>query len=912
MHQGRRLLVFIVIASVLLVGCRVNEAKVARIEISPSFLTLSEGAPAKTLRVDFLDEDGNRIASTSEVNWTSSNPEIVSIDDEGIVRGSGEVGSSVVFAEMGGVQSEPITVLFADLAPGAVALSDSQFIESPSVYWSKGEKISPGDQLRVAVDPNTDLQLGDVVLSSEKLPVGGRIVEITRESNKHILILELVQVSEMYSDVRLNHSISLGEVQPKISPSVFDYYTLRKDGDRRLFELKPFAQSAQGFSSDDTVKQLQSSAVEAFSDSSDKNGFFTCDTDENIEIPLSVSLLPSSILLSQDLVFNLNYDEINGGLQKMSVRGSVGSTFETQVSIELQQGGSFLTCEAELMEIPLPIGGPLSLFFGGAVPLGVAFEMGGKADFANIGARLEIDARSEVEVGFLCPATSSDCQTISEAAADVKSDFDWDIPSEYQMRIESYIEGNGFARLSLGSRLFKKRLRWNALIAKYGAQVTSSFARTIDQIVDEDYQSGYELSRFTSLGPDVDAVVFLKFFELDLPSLELLTKENIVSSPKLASFQTDKDQFDSGELVNLEIELDPETLEFFPGIYNVGRLHIFRSVDAKTSQQLEKVVTLDAQDFQRVFYYEWTAPEKGTASDELFAFVETKLFENYFYGNFELGKAKAPSSNVFLLVDNGSIDQIVEMLPDFSEVIDIKATDSGITNFSISNDNAVYVAREGSLGKGSSKFVIGDETVNSGENENFWFGGANNTYGGAVRVDDTNGANLDLYDQDGNAIRSIDYSCGGSLEPFVVFHPEMTDTHFAFVALDHSYGDYSLAFASLDDGSCQWIHRTPQTHGNNYRIAGESVFYGDLVTNNRIVQLDMMGNFQNQYTIISSGYVFDFLVVPEESLIVFRYFEGESLVDLYEWDDLILSYSKTINLSEKFNFGMVRHADFGS
>ncbi|WP_434050114.1 hypothetical protein [Marinobacter salarius] len=922
MHQGRRLLVLIFIASVLLVGCRANETQVARIEISPGFLTLNVSSPSKSLRVDFFDEDGNRIASTSEVNWTSSNPEIVSVDDEGVVRGAGVVGSSVLFAEVGGVKSDPITVLFADLAPGAVALSDSQFIEPPRVYWSAGEKISPGDQFRVAVDPNTDLQLGDVVLSSEKLPVGGRVVEITRESDRHILILELVPVREMYSNIRLNQSISLGEVQPKLSPSVSDYYTLRKDGDRTIFELKSFAHSTKGLSPEGHIIQIQSSAVETFSDSSDMDGFFTCDTSENMDIPLSVSLLPSSVSLSQDLFFDLNYDEITGGLQKMSVRGNVEATFETQVSIELQRGGSFLTCEAELVEIPLPIGGPLSLFFGGAVPLGVAFEMGGEANFANIGARLNIDARSEIEVGFICSAAGSNCQTISEAAAEVKSDFNWDIPSEYQMRIEPYIEGNGFARLSLGSRLLKKQLRWDTLIAKYGSQVTSSFARTIDQIVDEDYRSGYELNRFTSLGPDVDALVFLNFFKLNLPSLELQTSEDIVSSPKLASFRTDKDRFQAGDLVNLEIELDPETLDFFPGIYNVSKLHIFRSVNTESPQQLKKVVTLEAQDAQRVFYYGWTAPDPGTASDELFAFVETKLFENYFYGNFELGKAKTPSTNPFLLVADDYNDKIVEMSPDFSEVIDIKATEShlgkgkdnpnyGITNFSVSNGTVAYVAGDGSLSGGFSKFVIGDETVVSGANDDFWFAGANDTLTGVVRLD-TNGANLDLYDHDGNSVRSIDYSCGGRLEPFVVFHPEMTETHFAFVALDHSYGDYSLAFASLDDGSCQWIHRVPQTHGNNYKVVGESVFYGDLVTNNKIVQMDLMGNVENQYTIINSGYVMDFVVAPEKSIIVFRRFEDDSFVDIYEWDNLILSFSKTINLSEKFNMGKVWRAELDS
>lgn len=514
MYQGRRFLALIFFVAVLLVGCRANEteseANIARIEISPGFLTLSEEVPEKKLGVNFLDEDGNKITLKSEASWTSSNPEIVSVDGQGIVRGMGVVGSSVVFAEVDGIKSEPITILFVDLAHGAVALADSQFIEYPSVYGAIGEKISLGDQLRVAVDPNTDLQLGDIVLSSEELPVGGRIVEITRKSDRHILILELVKVSEMYASVRLNHSISLEKLKPEISPTVSDYYSFQVKGSQTLFELKSYAKSAKGVFYDDRVRQLQSSVVEPFSQSGEKNNFFICNTDKSTGIPFSVNLLPSSILLSQDLVFNLNYDQINGGLQKMSVRGNVGVTFEAEISMELQLGGSFLTCEAELLEIPLPISGPLSLFFGGAVPLGVAFEMGGEANFANIGAQVKTTANSEVEVGFICPATGSDCQTISEAVADVRSDFDWEIPSEYQMRIEPYVEGSGFARLALGSRLFQKRLRWNALIAKYGARVTSSFARTIDQIRDQDYRSGYELSRFTALGPDGDASEFLR------------------------------------------------------------------------------------------------------------------------------------------------------------------------------------------------------------------------------------------------------------------------------------------------------------------------------------------------------------------------------------------------------------------
>lgn len=134
------------LALLLLVGCSATQppgppkSQVSRLEITPAGVLLTTDAPSQTLSVRVLDPNGQVIKAA--VSWSSSDPSVVSVSQDGLVTAHADLGSARITAQAGGVKADIIAVI-ARLVAGAVLVSDEQIVATcnplttrPSSGWA--------------------------------------------------------------------------------------------------------------------------------------------------------------------------------------------------------------------------------------------------------------------------------------------------------------------------------------------------------------------------------------------------------------------------------------------------------------------------------------------------------------------------------------------------------------------------------------------------------------------------------------------------------------------------------------------------------------------------------------------------------------------------------------------------------
>lgn len=561
----------------------------ARVEISPGAVLMTQPGERRTLTARAFRANG-RPAFGGRIRWQSSNPAVVSVDADGVITAQAPLGSAVITAQRYAVRSAPLLVTIAQPAPGARLVDDSR-VRGAIEPLDPSQPLGVGARYRITLDGREAAPaIGSIVLGSGSAPLAGRVVAVELLADGQRLTLEIVPLPELFARIELPKSIDLTDADVVIPPEVDADFTVRRlsDGTYRYTprefnkvyttEAEPGAdggpvaaatplrlRQTAGATSDAPAAAAAATGTRAI-------GPFTCEA-KGLPLP-SASLRNVRFDIRPSFRLALDQDPRDGSLSRLALVGSVDGRFDS----ELVLGGTLaaeLTCRKELLNLVIPINGPLSLVFGGFVPVGAGFELGGKLNVSGIGLRSTLLLGADIELGFACAQTGI-CGPVGNFTPSFDGDHQLIVPPVTQaaVKVEPSAWGFAFADLSFGSRLLPS-LRFQPFGVRVGPKLAGSFARPLTQILDTGYSSKYDATLEFALESSAQLDGFLAKLGLRAFPLKLGLKLPLATSPKGLAAATDVGRYKRGETVRFTVDLDPNSTDFAFLGNNVGRVAIY-------------------------------------------------------------------------------------------------------------------------------------------------------------------------------------------------------------------------------------------------------------------------------------------------------------------------------------------------
>lgn len=590
---------------------------VARVVVGPDSVFLPGVGQTRTLTATALDALGQPV--DADITWNSSAPAQVSVDASGKVAAVA-IGSAQVFAAAGAARSDPVLVVAAEPAPGALLVTDAQvssvgdFIGLPA-----GELPDLGTQYEVRLTGvSSPPAPGTIVLAAEQAPVAGRVVSTRTEGSELVVLLEVASLPELMRNASIDWDIDLADYDWSAASATAPAAT----------------RSGRGPVRRGTGRELlgDSLPLEPFKPF-DCSGSVTADL-YNID----KTVTPSA---TAHLVFQTG---VTDGQTSRDTRIELQGTYtiNAQVKITLQAGikGS-LTCYVQQMR-PINVGGWFSLILTPGVKAGIGLDL--SAELLASVAELDLDGQAGVsyQQGITCPAGGGECAVVADwqPLVDVKPKLALNDNPALRLKVEGYLYGYvGLDALFGQGQVGDVEV----LRAQIGPDQTSDLAFEDAQAQDETYASTDKLKWKGGLSAGAGIAKALKKLGASasaaaISKLQVPYSKDICQSPT-GTFSADKQQVGVGQKVLLAMDLDPTTLEYFGFGYDVDSVQIWRRMQGGTTFEPLRAVSLypAPSTGQSHFEGEWIPTAADVGTNTLAAFVTPKLLT-------ELGHEIAPTT----------------------------------------------------------------------------------------------------------------------------------------------------------------------------------------------------------------------------------------------------------------------------
>jgi hypothetical protein len=640
--QTRSFLTLLLVTALVACGGGGSETGVpARIEIAPSAVLLTTPGQTKALQVRVFDADGERLDMA--VQWSSSNPDQVPVNAQGVLTAAGAGGSSQIVARIGELRSPPLLAVHTTVPAEAVLVSDTNILSQP-VDTDPVATTSLANTYRVRLGGMAAPAVGSLLVSTEGEAVAGRVQSVVSVNGEHEVTLALVPLAELFPTLQIEQVFDLNQAVVDIPAALQDQYTIGREGNTYTFTPKPgrFKIASSSETVEAAISARARPQVATPLGTAALPPFGKCEgtwTGKDEEAPLPVGLsVPPVFKVTLNNRLDVLYTPATG-LERFVVRGEPNVAIEGGLKAIVAFEGK-VACNAELLVIRIPVGGPLSFFIGGLMPVGVGVELGGKVTLASLGITAKAEVKTTVDVGIACPG-GSNCALVSQfGKLDTAFTPTLDAPGLQDLRLEPSLATYGFVKASIGNP-FLKKLRFDAFTVKAGVVLKGSFSPQVTQIADAAYKSDYKLASELKAGAGAELAGAAALLGLkDLAAAALEVSAEIATSPA-GTVEADKSDFLAGEVVNFTVKLDPGKVDFLPviGPYNVKRIVLVRKTLDFAPQT---VASIEAQSMQTEFRMPVTVGEAGKAH-EFFAFIVTNLVP-FDALSLELGQASATTS----------------------------------------------------------------------------------------------------------------------------------------------------------------------------------------------------------------------------------------------------------------------------
>jgi len=631
-------------------------AVLARIEVTPKAVLLTARDATAPLTVAAYDTDGKPMAVS--VNWTSSAPAVADVATDGTVTAVAGLGSAQIVAELGGVRSEAITVLIAQPVAGAILVSDDQVSSGPTPLAPIAQPAAgtilasnnPGSSAPMLLDPNSAYgvgfqyqitltgiaapEVGDVLIGTGGTPVAGRVVEvIVAEGTDPLVTLELIAIGDLFDELQFSEQIAVSLDRSAINPELESLYDLVDETDGSISFIPRRAAASAVATKPGLNGGVQNAAGSPPEGTVALSGMECTWTLPLEEFPIKLSTTPS-YNLSVDLYADINYDVLNG-FQWLIVTGE--PLLEAKLAAVTKTAiGTKVGCSVELAKLPIPIGGPLSFFFGGWIPVGFEFEFGGQIALPDVGFNGGVKSHPAASLGVDC---SEGCKVVAELVEDLETKFDLVYPDLQGggLTITAGIEGYLFADLAFGSPVlaqFMQAAQFKAFKLKAGAAQSVTLLPTLEQANDDAKASEFGLDLKASIGTAPNFQNWLGLLGLQLPPLVLESQTPLARSPT-GQFAITPGNVDVGDTVTFSVQLDSST---YLGLEAVDAIEFQWMKDGELQPGLPGCTTIPAVPGQTTFTCETNFLAEHAGVQTFHAFMHAKLFGIPLPGLIEISK----------------------------------------------------------------------------------------------------------------------------------------------------------------------------------------------------------------------------------------------------------------------------------
>jgi alpha-tubulin suppressor-like RCC1 family protein len=582
----------------------VTPEPVARIQIAPNAVVLTSALGTKQLTATAYDAKGNVVPAS--FTWSSSQPLSIDVSAAGNLSAKVADGAAQIVAHAGNIDSAPLLAIVTTLPVGAVPVTDAQIIGSP--VETAPSAAASFDNTYSIVLSGPPPAVGALLVNTETKPVVGRVVAVVAEGSNQRVTLQMVSVRDAFPNLKLRETISFANLPVSLTPDIQAAYDVKRTGDRFEFTPKPKAGAVAA-----PLAAKPDLDIPAFGPFRKCEGTYG-DVVLGAPIAFSIDLRPS---------YEIQYSP-EWGLERFVARASPIVEMSSTLSIAVEVNAA-LECKAKVFSYPVPIGGALSLFFGGQIDVGVGFRIAAQTRLAAATIGTKLTAQTELKAGLVCPG-GSDCKFEGDLGEiDVKVAPVFQIQGLEDARQNYEVGAFGYLAAQVGNPFFES-LRFEAFEARVGGELAGSFATRAGQLADEDYGSNYGASIRGSINVASGITDVLKLFKL--PPIDLFTlsvNAPIATSPsglEGTEVLVDKATFTAGETLNFVVTLDPKTVGFLPivGPYNVRQIQLVR----KNGSTYDVVHTVNALPNQTIFNIPYVVTTAG-AAEEFSAFLTTTL-----------------------------------------------------------------------------------------------------------------------------------------------------------------------------------------------------------------------------------------------------------------------------------------------
>ncbi|PTU31266.1 Ig-like domain-containing protein [Stenotrophobium rhamnosiphilum] len=617
----------------VLAACTNNTGKsAARVEIVQTGLLFTERGQTRQLSARVFDEAG--VPIDTPVRWSSSDAANISIASNGIASAERSSGSTQITAMAGEVRSAPLLAVVTTVAAGTVLVSDEQIARG--VAESDPDAAPSLDNTYTVVVSGIALPaVGTLMVGTGSAPVAGRVVSAREVAGGVEVTLKLAPLSVLFPGLEINQRFNLADVAATIPESVNAGYTVLREGNTYTFTPRPEVRAALA----------KAGGVPAGT----RTLFQGCEGSIN-GLGLGDGAAPPFVFEPQPVfsftiapALDVIYTEARG-LERFVVTAEPTFLIDGTVKATAAFEGK-VSCKAELLIFPVPVGGALSVLISGLVPVGVGFELGGKVTVAQMKLGLNSRTSAKAALGLDC---ESECTFVNELTDFVNTNTPTvDVPGLDDFRVKPEFTAFGYVEAAVGNRVFRS-LQFKAFEIKAGPKLEGEFAPAATQIAATDFKSSYKLSLVLNAGFGDDIESVLNILGVVKVGDEVLEKAIDLAGSPTGVLTVDRDRFVSGETAQFQLKLDPATINFL-GLYNVSEIVLMRTA---AGQREVEVARSRATNGQTTFNFTFIANNSGLTS-EFTAFAVTPLLPSALI--LELDTARASNAAPVAVDDDESV-----------------------------------------------------------------------------------------------------------------------------------------------------------------------------------------------------------------------------------------------------------------
>lgn len=580
------------------------DERVAKLELVQHSALLTAAGQERQLAVRALNASGGQI--DSNVVWTSSTPDQVSVDATGKVRSVTSIGSAQVFAEAGGLRSTPVLISTVELKPGTLLLSDADIVQvAPPVAPAPGMFPGPGTQYDIWLAGQQAPALGTVVLAAGAANVSGKVVGTAVEANRVRVRLQRLAMPDLLARYDVNWSIDLAPFD-----IVIDGQASGQREQPAAVAGHPRAAAAASTLPEwkvpkEGVKSPCSASVEAKFKAK--------------PLQIKVTGAPKIEAFSSKLDDTLPPGRLRIALVgDFYIETSVGLTAEAGITAEAK---CELKAHIPLTFLPPPFGLILQ------VPVGIGVAAGGTIEIVSIDIGLSGKNGAKFEMGIDCTAPQP-CIGLDKAERINEFTPHMEISSAETEGLKVELEAGAYflTGIDVVIGIAQASYEFNMLEVKAGPKQKADFGTMKRQIDVVPYKSDYDFAFVLEVGPGgaiKDLIKELLGGEPAELSFGLKVSLPISESPR-GTWKADKTTaIPNRDIVKFDIDLTPFSTTYWKLGYNVEKIEVYHRREG--AREFTLIGALSAIEPQAHFETTWNPTPADAGRNDFVVFAVSKL-----------------------------------------------------------------------------------------------------------------------------------------------------------------------------------------------------------------------------------------------------------------------------------------------